>query len=89
MIDNKLVKEQLKKHFDGLRIYFKEVNNIGTSYASMHTFLMDNYEYDNNLLYYRLTHTIVPELEKEGILTRYKHEGSFFFVINNKEVSAP
>lgn len=69
------------------------VSNVVTDYPTMLEYLKKELhagEKYNNKIYYRLTHVIVPELEKEGILQRLKlYNGTFVFKINLKKVRAP
>lgn len=89
IISSDELKIQLREHFVEVARYFKDngVNNVGTDYDNMHNFLANkNPNITNNLLYYKLTHIIVPELIKEGVLTRHKVMGKMFFVINKEKV---
>lgn len=81
--------------------YFKEVmeefekvgvSNVVTDYPTMLEYLKKELHAEkyNNKIYHALTHVVVPELEKEGILQRLKlYNGTFVFKINLKKVRAP
>lgn len=83
---NKEIVSYLIEHFKEVMSMFKRsgVNNVVTDYPTMHGYLFPKCNMENNLLYHKLTHEVVPILEKKNILKRYKVEGKWFFVINKR-----
>lgn len=93
--ENKIIISDLTEHFKSLMAMFKAhgVRNVVTDYPNMHNRLLRKYGIDkhdlknnySNILYHRLTHEVIPTLEKKKILKRYRlFDGKWVFVINKR-----
>lgn len=89
-LGSQVLKSVLLEHFKQLMKEFKKVgvSNVVTDYPTMLEFIKKylHAEKYNNKIYHTLTHKIVPELEKEGVLKRLKlYNGTFVFKINKEK----
>ena len=81
---------------EDLMNHFKEFNNVCTDYPTMLEYLLPeygdgrklgNFFENHNLIYHKLTHEIVPRLEKKKILKRCKlFDGTWVFIINKRRL---